>query len=126
MILIVRSTVDGTRTVTFETGGSVKMTLTIRAQDVGRAVSSISGFVFVEVRLQTTAAMFSSVPRASMLSLMIVAFETHEAEVRAPEKNLDRRKVIVMVVVVEQCQKSVAVSVPVSYTHLTLPTNREV
>ena len=111
MILIVRSTVDGTRTVTFETSGSVKVTLTMWAQDVGRAVSSISGFVFVAVRLQTTAAMFSSVPRASMLSLMIVAFETHEAEVRAPEKTFDRREGIVMVVVVEQCQKSVAVSV---------------
>ena len=103
MILIVRSTVDGTRTVTFETSGSVKVTLTMWAQDVGRAVSSISGFVFVAVRLQTTAAMFSSVPRASMLALMIVAFETHEAEVRAPEKTFDRREGIVMVVVVEQC-----------------------
>ena len=92
MILIVGSTIDGRRTVTFETGGPVKMTLTMRAQDVGRAVSSISGFVFVAVRLQTTAAMFSSVTRASMLSLMIVAFETHEAEVRAPEKTFDRRE----------------------------------
>ena len=108
MILIVRSTIDGTRTVTFETGGSVKMTLTMWAQDVGRAVS---GFVFVAVRLQKTAAMFSSVPRASMLSLMIVAIETHEAEVRAHEKTFDRREGIMTVVVVEQCQKSVAVSV---------------
>ena len=98
--MVVRSTVYGTRTMTFETGGPVKVTLTMRAQDVGRAVSSISGFVFVAVRLQTTAAMFSSVPRASMLSLVIIAFETHETEVRAPEKTFDRREGIVMVVVV--------------------------
>ena len=102
MILVLGSTVNGTSTVTFETGGPVKMTLTMRAQHVGRAVSSISGFVFVAVRLQTTATMFPFVLRASMLSLVIVASETHEAEVRAPEKAFDRRERIVMVVVVEQ------------------------
>ena len=111
MSLVLGSTVDGTRTVTFETGGPVKMTLTLRAQHVGRAVGPISGFVFVAVRLQTTAAMFPFVPWASMLSLVIVASETHETEVRAPEKAFDRRERIVMMVVVEQRQKSVAVSV---------------
>ena len=111
MSLVLGSTVDGTRTVTFETGVPVKVTLTLRAQHVGRAVGPISGFVFVAFRLQTTAAMFPFVPRASMLSLVIVASETHEAEVRAPEKAFDRRERIVMVVVVEQRQKSVAVSV---------------
>ena len=111
MILVLGSTVNGTRTVTFETSGPVKMTLTMRAQHVGRAVGPISGFVFVAVRLQTTATMFPFVPRASMLSLVIVPFETHEAEVRAPEIAFDRRERIVMVVVVEQRQKSVAVSV---------------
>ena len=79
MILVLGSTVNGTCTVTFETSGPVKMTLTMRAQHVGRSVSSISGFVFVAVRLQTTAAMFPFVPRASMLSLVIVPLETHEA-----------------------------------------------
>ena len=101
MILVLGSTVNGTRTVTFETCGLVKMTLTMRAQDVGRSVSSISGYVFVTVRLQTTAAMFSFVPRASMLSLVIVPLETHETEVRALEKIFERRERIVMVVVVE-------------------------
>ena len=57
--------------------------------------------MFVAVRLQTTAAMFSSVPWASMLSLVIITFETHETEVRSPEKAIDRREGIVMVVVVE-------------------------
>ena len=79
MILVLGSTVNGTCTVTFETSDPVKMTLTMRAQHVGRSVSSISGFVFVAVRLQTTAAMFPFVPRASMLSLVIVPLETHEA-----------------------------------------------
>ena len=111
MILVLGPTVDGTHTVTFETGGPVKVTLTLRAQDVGRAVSSISGLVFVAVRLQTTAAMFSSVPWASMLSLVIVAFETHETEVRSPEKTFERHDGIIMVVVVEQRQKPVAVFV---------------
>ena len=111
MSLVLGSTVDGTRTVTFETGGPVKVTLTLRAQDVGRAVGPISGFVFLAVRLQTTTTMFPFVQRASMLSLMIVAAETHEAEVRAPEKAFDRREGVVMVFVVEQRQKSVAVSV---------------
>ena len=111
MILVLGPTVDGTCTVTFETGGPVKMTLTMRAQDVGRSVGPISGFVFVAVRLQTTAAMFAFVPRASILSLVIVAFETHEAEVRAPEKTFERRERIVMMVVVAQCQKSVTLSV---------------
>ena len=101
MILVLGSTVDGTRTVAFETGGPVKVTLTMRTQDVGRSVGPISGFVFVAVRLQTTATMFHFVPRASMLSLVIVAFETHEAEVRAPEETFERRERIVMVVVVE-------------------------
>ena len=96
--LVLGSTVNGTRTVTFETSGPVKMTLTMREQDVGRSVSSI---VFVAVRLQTTAAMFPFVPRASMLSLVIVPLETHETEVRAPEKTLERRERIVMMVVVE-------------------------
>ena len=111
MIFVLGSTVNGTRTVAFETGGPVKGALTLRTQDVGRAVGPISGFVFVAVRLQTTATMFPFVPRASMHSLVIVASETHEAEVRAPEKAFDRRERIVMVVVVEQRQKSVAVSV---------------
>ena len=44
-----------------------------------------------------------------MLSLVIIAFETHETEVRAPKKAFDRYEGIVTVVVV--CQKSVAVSV---------------
>ena len=88
MILVLGSTVDGTRTVALETGGPVKVTLTMRPQDVGRSVGPISGFLFVAVRLQTTAAMFPFVPRASMLSLVIVAFETHETEVRAPTKPL--------------------------------------
>ena len=101
MILVLGSTVNGTCTVTFETSGPVKVTLTMRAQHVGRSVSSISGFVFVAVRLQTTAAMFPFVPRASMLSLVIVSLETHETEVRAPEKTFERRERIVMVVVVE-------------------------
>ena len=101
MILVLGSTVDGTRTVTFETSGPIKMTLTMRTQDVGREVGSINGFVFVAVRLQTTAAMFPVVPWASMLSLVIVAFETHETEVRAPEKTFERRERIVMMVVVE-------------------------
>ena len=35
MILVVGLTVDGTGTVTFEAGGPVKVTLTMRAQDVG-------------------------------------------------------------------------------------------
>ena len=35
MSLVMGSTVDGTCTVTFETGGPVKVTLTLRAQDVG-------------------------------------------------------------------------------------------
>ena len=65
------------------------------------SVGPIGGFVFVAVRLQTTAAMFPFVPRASMLSLVIVPFETHEAEVRATEKTFERRERIVMVVVVE-------------------------
>ena len=108
MILVLWSTVNGTRTVTFETGGPVKMTLTMRAQHVGRAVGPISGFVFVAVRLQTTATMFPFVPRASMLSLVIVASETHEAEVRAPEKAFDRRERIVMVVVVVQRLRALA------------------
>ena len=81
VILVLGSTVNGTCTVTFETSGPVKMTLTMRAQHVGRSVSSISGFVFVTVRLQTTAAMFPFVPRASMLSLVIVSLEEHETEV---------------------------------------------
>ena len=55
MILVLGLTVDGT--VAFETGGPVKVTLTMRAQDVGRSVGPIGGFVFVAVRLQTTAAM---------------------------------------------------------------------
>ena len=101
MSLVLGSTVDGTCTVTFETSGPVKVTLTVRAQHVGRAVSSISGFVFVAVRLQTTAAMFPFVPRALMLPLVIVPLETHEAEVRAPEKAFERRERIVMVVIVE-------------------------
>ena len=101
MLLVLGSTVNGTRTVTFETNSPVKMTLTMWAQYVGRAVGPISGFVFVAVRLQTTAAMLPFVPRASMLSLVIVPLETHEAEVRAPEKTFDRRERIVMVVVVE-------------------------
>ena len=101
MILVLGSTVNGTCTVTFETSGPVKMTLTMRAQNVGRSVSSISGFVFVAVRLQTTAAMFPFVPRASMLSLVIVPLETHETEVRAPEKTFERRERIIMMVVVE-------------------------
>ena len=101
MILVLGSTVNGTCTVTFETSGPVKMTLTMRAQYVGRSVSSISGFVFVAVRLQTTAAMFPFVPRASMLSLVIVPLETHETEVRAPEKTFERRERIVMMVVVK-------------------------
>ena len=88
MILVLGSTVDGTRTVAFGTGGPVKVTLTMRPQDVGRSVGPISGFLFVAVRLQTTAAMFPFVPRVSMLSLVIVAFETHETEVRAPRKPL--------------------------------------
>ena len=67
--------------------------------------------MFVAVRLQTTIAMFPSVPRASMLSLVIVAFEAHETELRAPEKAFERREGIIMVVVVEQRQKSVAVSI---------------
>ena len=106
MILVLGSTVDGTCTVTFETSGPVKMTLTMRAQHVGRAVGPISGFVFVAVRLQTTAALFPFVPRASMLSLVIVASETHEAEVRAPEKAFDIRERIVMMVIEKQRQKS--------------------
>ena len=85
MRLVLGSTVDGTRTVTFETSGPVKVTLTLRAQHVGRAVGPISGFVFVAVRLQTTATMFPFV----------------QAEVRAPEKAFDRREGVVMVVVVE-------------------------
>ena len=101
MILVLGSTVNGTCTVTFETSGPVKVTLTMRAQHVGRSVSSISGFVFVAVRLQTTAAMFPFVPRASMLSLVIVPLETHETEVRAPEKTFERRERIVMMVVVK-------------------------
>ena len=79
MILVLGSTINGTCTVTFETSGPVKMTLTMWAQHIGRSVSSINGFVFVAVRLQTTAAMFPFVPRASMLSLVIVPLETHEA-----------------------------------------------
>ena len=55
---------------------------------VGLSVGPIGGFVFVAVRLQTTAAMFPFVPQTSMLSLVIVAFETQEAEVRAPRKPL--------------------------------------
>ena len=101
MSLVLGSTVNGTCTVTFETSGPVKMTLTMRAQHVGRSVSSISGFVFVAVRLQTTAAMFPFVPQASMLSLVIVPLETHETEVRVPEKTFERREHIVMMVVVE-------------------------
>ena len=101
MILVLRSTVNGTCTVTFETSGPVKMTLTMRAQHFGRSVSSISGFVFVAIRLQTTAAMFPFVPRASMLSLVIVSLEAHETEVRAPEKTFERRERIVMMVVVK-------------------------
>ena len=101
MILVLGSTVNGTCTVTFETSGPVKMTLTMRAQHVGRSVSSISGCVFVAVRLQTTAAMFPFVPRASMLSLVIVPLETHKTEVRAPEKTFERRERIVMMVGVE-------------------------
>ena len=45
-----------------------------------------------------------------MLSLVIVAFETHEAEVRVPEKTFERCERIVMMVIVEQRQKVVAVS----------------
>ena len=86
MFLVLGSTVDGTRTVTFETNGPVKVTLTLRAHDVERAVGPISGFVFVAVRLQTTATMFPFVPWASMLSLVIVASEAQEAEVREPDK----------------------------------------
>ena len=111
MILAVGSTVDGTHTVAFETGGPLKVELKMRAQDVGRSVGPITNFVFGEVRLQTTAAMFSAVPRASLLSLVIVAFKAHETEVGAPEKAFERREGIVMVVIVEQRQKSVAVSV---------------
>ena len=107
MSLVLGSTVDGTCTLTFETGGPVKVTLTLRAQHVGRAIGPISGFVFVEVRLQTAAAlMFPFVPRASMLSLVIVASETHETEVRAPEKAFDIRERIVMMVIEKQRQKS--------------------
>ena len=111
MILVVGLTVDGTRTVAFETGGPVKKALTMPAQHVGRSVGPIGGFVFVAVRLQTTAAMFPSFPRASMLPLVIVAFETHETWVGAPEKTFERRESSVMVVVVEQRQKQLAVSV---------------
>ena len=90
----------------FETDGLVKVTLTLRAQHVGRSVGPISDFVFTAVRLQTTAAMFSFVPRAQLLSLVIVASEAHEAEVRVPEKAFDRRERIVMVVVVDQRRRS--------------------
>ena len=91
--------------------GSRKCALTMRAQDFGRSVGPIGSFLFVAVRLQTAAAMFPSVSRASMLSLVIVAFETHKTEVGAPEKAFERREGIAMVVVVEQHQRSVAMSV---------------
>ena len=90
---------------------SRKSALTMRVQDFRRSVGPIGSFLFVAVRLQTTAAMFPSVPRVSMLSLVIVAFETHKTEVEAPEKAFERRECIAMVVVIEQRQRSVAVSV---------------
>lgn len=97
--------------MTCQTTLSIKMTVVVGTGDVGRTVGSVGLLLLLTILLHAAGAVRTLILVALVLSFVIVAFPTDRAEVGSPEKPCDGRQGVIMTVVVQQTEQSVAVTI---------------